>query len=158
TNSPDINTGTACRNRTLAFWFRAGRKDGRREQRQVLYEEGGPGSGLNLYLDGAVLYGGAWNEGKGTWLRGKEADPATWHHVALVLGAAGAKGAEVPLRLYLDGQATAQGQGPAPGAHPGDINLGRCGNTRFHDGRAVEQPGHYFAGRLDDFRLANRSL
>jgi hypothetical protein len=44
------------------------------------------------------------------------------------------------------------------GAHPGDINLGRCGNTLFHDRKAVEQPGHYFAGRFDDLRIAHRSL
>jgi hypothetical protein len=158
TNSLDVNTGSAYRNRTVAFWFRAGRKDGSKEQRQVLYEEGGPGSGLNLYLDGTALHGGAWQEGKGAWLQSKGLDLAGWHHVALVLGAAGATGSEVPLKLYLDGQEVAAGKAPALGAHPGDVNLGRCGNTRFHDGRTAEQPGHYFAGRLDDFRLANRSL
>jgi len=88
----------------------------------------------------------------------KELDLRSWHHVALVLGGAGPKDAEVPLKLYLDGQEVAQGKAPALGAHPGDINLGRCGNTLFHDRRRVEQPGHYFAGRLDDFRIANRSL
>jgi hypothetical protein len=158
TNSPDLNIGKAYRNRTIAFWYRADRKDRPKEPRQVLYEEGGPGSGLNVYLDGSVLYGGAWNEGKGAWLQSKELDLRGWHHAALVLGANGAKDAEVPLKLYLDGQEVAEGKAPALGAHPGDINLGRCGNTLFHDRRRVEQPGHYFAGRLDDFRIANRSL
>jgi hypothetical protein len=164
-NSPEINTGGAHRQRSIAFWFRtpgggplaAPEAEKGRKLRQVLYEEGGPGSGINLYLDGGVLYAGAWNEGKGTWLNGKEVERGVWHHVALVLGAAAAKGPEVPLELYLDGREVAGGNAPVPGEHPGDITIGRCGNTLFHDHRAVEQPAHGFAGRIDDFRIANRS-
>ncbi len=44
------------------------------------------------------------------------------------------------------------------GAHPNDINLGRCGNTLLHDGRTLGQPGHYFQGRFDDFRIVNRAV
>ncbi len=155
-NSPDLNTGTAHRNRTIAFWFRAGAPDPKRkEQRQVLYEEGGPGSGINLYLDGSTLYAGAWDQGKGNWLQHEGIDRAAWHHLALVLRSSGA---EAATELYLDGQKVAAGQAPLPAAHPGDINLGRSGNTRFHDQRPAEQPGYPFAGRLDDFRIVNRAL
>jgi hypothetical protein len=159
TNSPEINTGSAFRRRTIAFWFRS-HTDGKekpKSQRQVLFEEGGPGSGLNVYLDGAVPYAGAWNEGKGSWLHSKDLDRDTWHHVAFVVRAE-AKDTKATVELYLDGQKVEEGKAPVVGAHPGDINLGRCGNTRFHDRRTVVQPGHYFAGRLDDFRIANRSL
>ena len=62
------------------------------------------------------------------------------------------------MESYLDGRKIGEGKAPVLGAHSGDINLGRCGNTLFHDGRAVEEPGHYFAGRIDDFRIINRSL
>ena len=81
TAGPDINSAAACRNRTIALWFRAGGsgkpaapspKDAARVPPQVLYAEGGPGSGINLYLEGELLYGGVWNGGKGLWL----AEPA----------------------------------------------------------------------------------
>jgi hypothetical protein len=36
-----------------------------RDPRQVLYEEAGPRSGVNLYLEGSTLYAGFWKEGKG---------------------------------------------------------------------------------------------
>jgi len=165
--SAEINTAGPYPNRTIALWFRAtgtiqprtpSTKDQRKNQRQVLYEEGGTGSGINLYLDGETLYAGVWNQGKGIWLPSKKLDSGRWHHAALVLGGAKASDPEVALELYVDGQRIAQGKAPLLGAHPSDINLGRCGNTLFHDGRAVEQPDHYFAGRIDDFQIANRSL
>ncbi len=159
-NSPDLNTGSAYRNRTIAFWFRdetaTSEKD--RSQRRVLYEEGGGGSGINLYFDGDVLYAGSWNQGKGTWLTSKALERNTWHHVALVLRGAAASDPEVPLELYLDGAKVAEGKAPAIGAHVGDINIGRSGNTLFHDKKPADNPGFYFAGRFDDFRIANRSL
>ena len=165
--SPEINTGGPYPNRTIALWFRArdpkepqtpARKTPPKDRQQVLYEEGGPGSGMNLYLDNDVLFAGAWNQGKGTWLSSKKLTWDDWHHVALVLRGKKANDPEVALELYLDGQRVAQGKAPLVGAHSGDINLGRCGNTLFHDGRAVDQPDHYFAGRIDDFQIANRSL
>jgi hypothetical protein len=164
--SPEINTGGAYPHRTIALWFRArgatqprtpSAKALAKNQRQVLYEEGGTGSGINLYLDGDTLYAGAWNQGKGTWLSSKGLDSGRWHHAALVLRGARANDAEIALELYLGGQRIAQGKAPLLGAHSGDINLGRCGNTLFHDGRAADQPDHYFAGRIDDFQIANRS-
>jgi hypothetical protein len=81
-----------------------------------------------------------------------------WHHVAVVLRAAKADDMELAVELYLNGQNIAAGKAPVLGSHPNDINLGRCGNTLFHDGRAVGHPGHYFAGRLDDFQIINRAL
>ena len=164
-NSPDINTGSAYRNRTIAFWFRTKASDKiddvldkKKAVRQMLYEEGGPGSGMNVYLDGAVLYAGTWNQGKGTWLQSKELEQGTWHHAAFVLRAAKANASEVQLELYVDGNKVADGKEAVIGAHVGDINIGRNGNTLFHDRRPAEQPGFYFAGRFDDFRIANRSF
>jgi hypothetical protein len=63
-------------------------KDKPKSQPQVLYEEGGPGSGINLYLDGEALYAGVWNGGKGVWLPSKSVDRDCWHHAAVVLRAA----------------------------------------------------------------------
>jgi hypothetical protein len=155
TNSPDINTGSVYRQRSVAFWFRPGVTP--KARRQVLYEEGGSGAGLNLYLDGGTLHAGVWNAGKKSWLQARDLDRKAWHHVALVLRTENAEEREAMLELYLDGKKVAQEKAPVLGAHPGDINLGRSGNTLFHDGTA-EQPGAYFAGRLDDFRITNWAL
>jgi hypothetical protein len=165
--SPEINTGSSYCNRTVALWFREADlakpplpspKDKPGSLLRVLYEEGGPGSGINLYLDGEVVRSGVWNNGKGTWLSGKDVDRQRWHHVALVLRAPKTNDPELAVELYQDGQKVAEGTAPMLGAHAGDVNLGRCGNTLFHDNRAAAQPGHYFAGRIDDFQIINRAL
>jgi len=166
-NSSDINAGSAYRNRTIALWFRARGPDPlesalepekRKKQRQVLYEEGGSGSGLNMYLDGETLYGGVWTQGMGTWLHSKDLPANTWHHAVLVLRAAKEADTEVALEMYVDGELVEKGKTPPLGVHVGDINLGRSGNTLFHDRKPADQPGWYFTGRLDDFRIANRAF
>jgi hypothetical protein len=164
-NTPDINTGPAYRNRTVAFWFRGKASDPldavdpkKKKPREVLYEEGGSGSGLNVYLDGTVLYAGTWLPDKGTWLQSKELDLQAWHHVTLILREPKKNATETILELYLDGEKVADGKAGILGVHPGDVNIGRSGNTLFHDRQAANQPGFYFAGRLDDFRIANRAL
>ena len=107
-----------------------------KNRRQVVYEEGGPGAGINLYLDGPTLYAGVWSQGKGNWLK-TDLDPNVWHHAAVVLRGAKPTDPEVAIELYLDDQRVAQGKAPVLGAHTADINLGRCGNTLFHDGVVV---------------------
>jgi hypothetical protein len=153
-NTAAINTAKTYPERTIAFWFRPqklDRGDGKKKPlRQVLYEEGGSGSGLNLYLDGDQLIAGVWKQPDALWLRGKAVTADAWHHVAFVLR-------QTQATLYLDGAKIGEGQAPLLGPHPGDIALGRSGNTAFHDGKA-DNPGHYFAGRLSDFRIANRAF
>jgi hypothetical protein len=151
-NSGDINTAKSIPKRTVAFWFRAqGFQDAKNKGlRQVLFEEGASGGGLNIYLDGPSLRAGVWMQGKGQWLASKELSADTWYHVAFVI-------ADSTNELYLNGEKAAFGAAPLLGAHTGDINLGRSGSTRFHD-KADDNPGHYFAGRFDDFRILNRAL
>jgi hypothetical protein len=160
-NSADLNTGKSYPQRSVAFWFRAKTLDNgdakKKPLRQVLYEEGGSGSGLNLYLDGDTLFAGVWKQPDAAWLRSKKLTPEVWHHVALVLKQAKPADADLQATLYLDGAKVAEAKGPLLAAHPGDINLGRSGGTAFHDSKS-DNPGHYFAGRLDDFRIANRAF
>ena len=96
--------------------------------------------------------------GKGLWLPSQPVDRGRWHHAAVVLRAAKAGTTELAVESYLDGRKIGEGKSPLLGAHGGDITLGRAGNTLFHDCRAVRQPGRYFAGRIDDFRIINRAL
>jgi hypothetical protein len=158
-NSPDINTGKAYPERTVAFWLRV--KDladaKNKPLRQVLYEEGGSGSGLNLYLDGGNLSAGAWKQPDTTWLKGGKVTPGVWHHVAVVLRQAEKDDAHSQLAVFLDGALISEGRAPFLGPHVGDINFGRSGSTRFHD-KADDNPGYYFTGRFDDFRILNKAL
>jgi hypothetical protein len=160
-NSAKINAGKSYPQRSIAFWFRPAAidpGDGKKKPpRQVLYEEGGSGSGLNLYLDGDVLVAGAWKQSTAAWLRRESVMPAHWHHLALVLRQLDKSGTQMQMALYLDGARVADGKPVLLGAHPGDVNLGRSGNTLFPDGKA-DNPGYSFAGRLDDFRIVNRAF
>lgn len=169
-NSPDINTAAYLPQRTIAFWFRAAGEapqdpldalDAKAKRApvvpQVLYEEGGSGAGINVYLNGETLLAGTWGPGAEAWVQTNSENWNRWHHMALVLSAASDGAPELTQALYLDGRQVAEGKGPRMGPHVGDINLGRSGNTRLA-GKAADQPGFYFAGRLDDFRILNRAL
>lgn len=154
-NSVELNTGKTFPERTVAFWFCPAvidKGDAKKKPlRQVLYEEGGSGAGLNIYVDGDGLVAGVWKQPEASWLIGGDALTANaWHHVAFVI-----KQGEAT--LYLDGARAVVAKTPPLGAHPGDINLGRSGNTAFHDGKA-DNPGYYFTGRIGDFRIVNRAF
>ena len=107
--------------------LREGPAGKQKDRRQVLYEEGGPGSGLNLYLDGTTLYTGVWNAGNRVWLSHKDVDVTSWHHVALVL-----KGDR--LALYLDGSHVADSEAPALGSHPASHADRAAGHRCRHPG------------------------
>jgi hypothetical protein len=127
-------------------------------RRQVLYEEGGPGAGINLYLDGGALYAGAWHlkAWPGPSLKHGGIEPGRWHHVAVVRDAP-AKAQPDHLLLFVDGEKAEAGEAAALAAHPGDICIGWAGSTFYHDGKAGER-SDAFAGRLDDVLVFSRAL
>lgn len=153
--SPDINTGEAYRNRSLLLWFRA--RDV--TKRQALYEEGGYGAGMNVYLDGGKLYAGAWNRElwDGTWLTYEGVKAEAWYHVALVLRDAAGTPKPGRLELYVNGRKCGTGPAAQLSAHRGNVSVGSSGGTCYHDGKA-DKPGAYFAGRLDVLSIYNRAL
>ena len=156
-NSPDINSQREAvyTSRTLLLSFRPNATTGR----QTLYEEGGSGSGMNLYLDGTSLYAGIWRTEvwKGSWVSLKGIEAGKWYSAAVVLREAEEAVRPAKMELYLNGQKVASGRAAQLTYHPGDINIGRNGNTVFQDG-PQEKPGNYFAGRIDDLRIYSRAL
>ena len=62
------------------------------------------------------------------------------------------------MELYLDGRKVGEGKSPAAGRAWRRRQPRRSTNTVLHGGRTVDQPGCYFAGRIDDFRIVNRAL
>ena len=84
----------------------------------------------------------------------------TWHHVALVLDADGALGAN-GLFGYLDGVLFGSGDGAEIQKHLGNTSLGfNDQTTRFHTGDSDlgVDGGAPFAGLIDDVLIFNRAL
>jgi len=156
-NNPDLNVWRkeSYTSRTTILWFRADRTEGR----QMIYEEGGYGSGMSIYLDGNSLYGGVWRRDlwDGTWLSQEGIEPNEWYAVALVLRESSEAAAPGKVELYVDGKKVGTGEGAQLAQHPGDINLGRNGDTRYHDAEA-RKPGDYFSGQIDDLSIYGRAL
>lgn len=85
-DSAELNLGTKAQ-RTISVWFYADDTSGR----QFIYEEGGGGRGLNVFLDGDTLYAGGWNtpgsesNWQGDWVAVPGVTANQWHHVVLTL-------------------------------------------------------------------------
>jgi predicted outer membrane repeat protein len=155
-NSDDINLG-AHERRTVSAWFNVD-DDTTNSRKQVIWEEGGMGNGLNLYVYDGGLYAGAWNASSGwdgLWLGPVDVSAGRWHHAALVLDGSTTPGT---LELYLDGELAASGDGYALDEHANDIGIGQVqGDTQFHDGN-VSGGGHAFGGLIDDVRVYNQAF
>ncbi len=159
-NTDDINLGLHPEH-TLAVWFKV--DDATiNSRKQVIYEQGGFGKGLNLYVFDGQLYGGGWNtpvsesDWAGSYLSATVSS-GQWHHAALVLDGQETVSPDA-LTLYLDGQLVGTADGSQLWEHTGNIGIGAFyGDTRFHDG-GVTGDGGYLAGRVDDLVVFNRAV
>ncbi len=159
-DSADINT-VAHGQRTISAWFRVTNK-AIASRKQVIYEEGGTGRGLNVYIHNGNLYVSIWDtSGTGGWtetfLSTGQIQSGQWHHVALVLD-----GSQTPqagaFTAYLDGSSFDSGTATEIGPHGDNIGIGRvAGQTKFHSGDSTSNQ-HGFSGLIDDTRIYNRSL
>ena len=158
-NTEDINLGTHAE-RSISVWFNISNKD--LSQKQVIYEEGGSTRGLNIYVESGILYVGGWNEPSsesdwdGTWLTTSAIQNNVWHHVVLVLDGTSSITSDA-LKAYLDGAEFDSGEGSQLWGHSGDIQIGRNGDTKFHDGYDGSD-GEYFTGVMDNFLIYNSVL
>lgn len=156
-NTTGINLGGGHRQKTIAMWIRP--TDPGTGKKEVLYEQGGGARGLNLYLDGDLLYLGGWN-GNGDW-KTFLTTPITrgaWQHVVLVLDAP-AGGAHQPdgLRAYVNGALVGSGiAGEMPEIKAGN-GLGAMKKaSKFHDGSNASGGDNYFySGAIDEFHYFN---
>ncbi len=158
-NASEINSSNQDY-RTISIWFKA--DDPLATAKQVIYEEGGAGKGLNIYLDSGMLYVGGWNDGSNGWnttFLGTPLTDTAWHHVALVLDSGG----ETTLQAnaffgYLDGIEFDRGSASRLSSHTGNIAIGARRNaTSYHDGDSSGN-GDRFDGCVDEFFLWNRPL
>lgn len=138
-------------NRTVEVWFRVNDKS-INTRKQAIYEEGGAGNGLNIYIYNGFLYCGIWSDVNGwkTYVNTNAILDDTWHHVALVLDGAS------ETRAYLDGTLFAtDNTAGVLSPHSDNNSIGNITqNTEFHDGDFVGN-GHHFEGDIDELRLWN---
>ncbi len=150
-----INTTTRPE-RTVELWFEANSLTGR----QVLYEEGGGTNGINIYLDGGVLYGTAWSNSTGwsnSLIVSTGVTAGTRYHVGISLDAVTARS----LEMYVDGVSVGSAtktDAAQWNAHTDDGAIGALNSgTRFHDGTAGGG-GFHFDGNIDEVVLYNTAL
>ncbi|MEM7298929.1 MAG: LamG-like jellyroll fold domain-containing protein, partial [Bacteroidota bacterium] len=168
-DSADINLGIHPK-RTVTAWFKVDNKtpflpNASDERKQVIYEEGGYGAGLNIYIENGSLYVGGWNESvsnwSGTYLSTDVIESNTWHHVALVLDAEPGS-TEVQSNVfsgYLDGVKFGEGEGSELRQHPGNIALGAIDvDTQFHDGDVLGTGIEVLGGSLGEVQIFNEVL
>lgn len=151
-NSNLINTDPAgYSKRTVELTFQADTLSGK----QVLFEEGGTGNAIALYLDDDRIYYAARDAGDfGPFDISTQIEANKTYQAAFVLDSDAGT-----FTGYLDGNVVGVGTVTKPiAAHGGAVAIGRnAGGTFFHDG-ANGGNGEYFDGRIADFALYNDAL
>ncbi len=157
---PAIDSGGPYNKRTIELWFNADAVD----TRQVLFEEGGAGVGLNLYLDGGELHFGGWDVNDPAFehfLSAPIQAEKTYHAVLVFDSTAQAPGEPAgQVRAYLNGQPVGVGHGAGLlSSHSGGKTaIARVDTaTNFHDG-TFSGNGFAFSGVLDEIALYNLAL
>ncbi|MCH2194082.1 LamG-like jellyroll fold domain-containing protein [Kordia sp.] len=129
-------------NRTIEGYFKVDDAS----SRQVIYEEGGGGRAIVMFVDAEFLIVGAYNRNNsdytprwaGTFFRTPISDD-TWYHVALVFdnvsiptGSPISANDNTNLKWYVDGVLFDERAGFEVRSHGGNVNLGRSdGNLRY---------------------------
>lgn len=164
-NSDDLNNSIHAK-RTITIGFQVANPT-LTSRKQVIYEEGGPGRGLNIYIYDNRLYVGGWNKPvmesnwSGTFLFTDAIEANRWHEITLVLDAQEGVNTLQPqvLKAYLDGEQFGQGVGSQLWEHLNNIAIGNVSQgTLFHDQAVISSNNHGFAGKIDEVRVYNRAL
>ncbi|ALB39925.1 MULTISPECIES: LamG-like jellyroll fold domain-containing protein [Nostocales] len=135
--------------RSIELWFKADDLTGK----QVIYEEGGTGSGLNIYLDGDQLKLSAWSGNAGEWLA-TQVVKDNKYHVVLSFDQGNLTG-------YLNGASfgTVTTNFTSIPVHSEDIGIGYMKqDTRLSDTVRLTGDGNYFNGVIDEVALYNVGL
>ena len=144
--------GDAALKKSYAFWIQP--SEVAPDEKEVIMQWGEDEKGMNVYLDGEVLYAGGWEEKEPAWSTFLSA-PITrneWHHVVLVLDATEEEFLESDgLRLYLNGVLVTSGVGGGIEGHGASRIASTKRETLFHDGSIGERFENYYVGTMDEF-------
>ena len=150
-------------NRTIEFWYWAENANAD-DNEDYLLDVGHQTHGQSIYIEQNKIYAGNWRDSNAhrEWTE-DDTTSQTWHHVAFVTdGASTTSAGSGKIILYHDGEKIQEitgnniqvedvgGQASALG--------GIQGRTRDADGNALRGSGHYFDGKIDEFRVAHSAL
>ena len=147
-NNPTFDDGFS--ERTVELWYKATIV----EDTQMLYEEGGPINGLNIYIRDSQIWVGAWSETNGfdgIWLS-TSTTPDEWHHVSCVFD-----NQDTHLfKMYYDGNFILDSPISVDiSEHINDDAIGAMINhTKLDTGDELGD-GFYFSGLVDEVRVWN---
>lgn len=158
-NDDLFNKAMFYREKTIALWFNPSSVSAR----QVLFEQGGLGGGLNIFIDGGRIYVGGWNlpSSESNWSGTFHSAPIqanTWQSVALTLRVNDISAPEPhAFKAYLNGALIGSGDGGALYASTANIRVGISGGTRFAELGNNAMIAAY-SGRIDDLAYFNKAL
>ncbi len=148
-----INTGVFAA-KTQGISFKTGSDV---QSLQVLYEQGGGGKGLNMFIEGGMLYGAVWDKANWGYKEVKVAIEAnTTYTSSLIMDGTAAKNGI--LSLYLNGsQVDNVGGVGILGKHTDDISIGSVGDkTSVHTTNiSADSP---FSGSIEKIVQYNEAL
>lgn len=159
-DSADINSGGPYTNRTVAAFFKCA--DISKNQKQMIYQEGGGTRGLCIYVHSGKVYVGAWNRAEynwdGAWPSAK-IRANRWHHVALVLRDASDKVENDKFEMWLDGKLVTRENGGQLHQHGNNISISYVTQkTVYHDGLQEGTNTDWFGGIIDEVIVYNSAF
>ena len=124
--------------------------------RQVLFEQGSPNAGLNIYIDGGNIYAGVFAEGNGfdgEW-HSTAIDQNTTYVVTIVFDVNANE-----IGFYANGALIGSSDMPVElNYSTGNIGIGYSReSTKYHDG-AYNSTGHYYNGMIGELTYNNEGL
>ncbi len=159
-DSNRINTGGPFPKRTVAAYFNC--DDVNKNQKQVIFEEGGRTRGLVVYVFDGKIYGGAWNRAEynwqGEWLS-TDIKSKNWYHVAVVIRDAAGKVEKDKFELWLDGKLIDTADGGQLHAHGDNNGIGFVNqNVVYHDDGGAGTNIDWFGGLIDEVVIYSSSF
>ena len=159
-DSVNINTGGPYTNRTVAAFFKCA--DISKNQKQVIYQEGGGTRGLAIYVHSGKIYVGGWNRAEynwdGAWISEKIRSNR-WHHVALVIRDASDKVQNDKFEMWVDGKLINKERGGQLHTHGNNISIGYVTQkTVYHDGLQDGNSVDWFSGVIDEVIVYNSAF
>lgn len=161
-HSAIIQTGGPYQNRTWYFEFQTSTDI---ESRQVIYEQGGGATGLNLFIENGKIFGSIYNqigsqkaephEIWGPVVHAKELQANTSYRAALLFGE------DLTWKLWLNGEEIASTQIPTPLHKHGDSSAigGVSRFTRFpQEGQVNADKGFPYHGTLKALLIFDKAL
>lgn len=159
-DTPEINTGGPYANRTIAAFFKC--TDTTKNEKQMIFQEGGATRGLCIYVHDGKVYIGGWNRAQynwqGTWLS-ERIKQNHWHHVAIVLRDTTDKVEQDKFEMWLDGKLTDADEGGQLYAHTNNTSIGYVTQkTIYHDGVEDGTNVGWFTGLIDEVIVYNSAF